>query len=142
MTQQSRRYNNFTLWLHGSDHDAKDTFWIKKISGDGSGRLLVVRRDDLNTTNYDQIAENELKKVQQKNTVVKLVVEGNYNINLNDPINILEANPGDLLGLSGRGLYIVSFVQQFSMPDYGSDTGDGFLTQITCNQLGSSNSAD
>jgi hypothetical protein len=142
MTQQSRKYNNFTLWLHGSDHDAKTTFWTKVVSGDGSGRLLVRRRDDLNTTNYEQIAENEKLKIQQKNTVVKMVVEGNYNLNLNDPINVLEANSGDLLGLSGRGLYVVSFVQQFSMPDYDSDTGDGFLTQITCNQLGSSNSAD
>jgi hypothetical protein len=165
MTQQSRRYNNFTLWVHGNDDDAKQTFWTKKVSGDGSGRLIVIRRSDLNTQNYDQIAQNELEKIQQKNTVVKMVVDGNYNLNLNDKMQVLESNNpidgayttvdlksqnstgaasglGDLLGLSGRGLYVVSFVHQFSMPDYGSDTGDGFLTQITCNQLGSSSGSD
>lgn len=133
--QQSRRCQNFTLRLHGYDQDGKETIFYDVVRGDGSGQFINRSRPDVNSQNYQQIANNIADEIERKNSVVKMLVDGNSDLNVNDKINIFESQSTDLLGFSGRDLFIVSIVQQFSMPDYAAGTGDGFLTHITCNQI-------
>lgn len=135
VTQQSRRCSNFTLVLHGYDHDGKQTIFYKaKPRGDGS-TIINRSRGDLNSQNYQQVAENLADEIERKNAVVKLLVDGDSTINVNDQLTIIETQTNDLLGFSGRPLFVVGVVQQFGMPDFGSSDGDGFLTHITCNQM-------
>src|SRR5579872_846767 len=136
MMQQSRRCNNFTLFLHGYDSDGKQTIFKQDNIGQG-GRIVHKNRQDLNSQNLDSIWNSLADEIQRKNTVAKMVVEGNLDLNVNDTINIYESESNDLLGLSGRNLYIASVIHSFSMADYGSSEADGFFTHVTCNQLGS-----
>jgi hypothetical protein len=138
MMQQSRRCNNFTLRLHGYDADQKQTIYYEKVVGTGQGKIISVNRQDLNSQNYIDVANNIAAAIERKNIVAKVVVNGNYNFNLNDNFQIMESESNDLLGMSGQQLYIASIVHQFSMPEFGSHVGDGFLTHLTLNQTGSS----
>lgn len=133
--QQSRRCANFTLRVHGYDQDGKETIFCDVVRGDGSGQFLSIPRGDLNSQNYLSIANNLADEITRKNAVVKMLVEGNSDLNINDKLNVFESESDDLLGFSGRDLFIVSIVHQFSMPDFGSSMADGFLTHISCNQL-------
>lgn len=139
--QQGRRCNNFTLFLHGYNRDGKQTIYYQKDVGSG-GRIIHKSRQDLNSTNMTAIANALAEEIQRKNTTLKMVVEGNLNLNVNDTIQVYEAEEADLLGLSGRNLYVSSVLHSFSMPDYGSEEGDGFLTHVTCNQLGAAGASD
>lgn len=141
MMQQSRRCNNFTLFLHGYDQNGKQTIYVQKDVGQG-GRIIHKNRQDLNAQNMESIWQSLADEIQRKNTVVKMVVEGNIDLDVNDTMNIYESESNDLLGLSGRDLFIASLIHSFSMADYGSSSADGFLTHVTCNQLGSSGSGD
>jgi len=131
--QQSRRCNNFTLFLHGTDVNGNQTLYKVDDVGTG-GRIIHKTRQDLNSENIDSIWQSIANEIQRKNLVAKLVVEGDVDINLNDTVTIAESEDNDLLGLDNKQLFIVSLLHSFSMPDYGSSVGDGFLTHITCNQ--------
>jgi len=131
---QARQYANFTLILHGYDPNAKSPLVRQTKRGDGSGHLFHVSRQDVNSENIKQLTENIADEMSRKQLVAKLVVDGDTGINVNDQIQIFETEEQDLLGLSGQQMFIVSVVQQFSMADYGTDSGEGFLTHITCNK--------
>lgn len=135
--QQARRCNNFTLFLHGTDVNGNQTIYKQNDVGQG-GRIIHKHRQDLNAQNLDSIWNSLAAEIQRKNIVAKLVVDGDISINLNDTVTINESEDKDLLGLAKKQLFIVSVLHSFSMPDYGSDVGDGFLTHITCNEVGSS----
>lgn len=139
--QQSRRCNNFTLFLHGYDRNGKQTIYLQQNVGAG-GHIVHKNRQDLNASNMQSIWQGLADEIQRKNTVCKMVVEGNLNLNVNDTLNVYESESNDLLGLSGRNLFITSVMHSFQMPDYGSAEGDGFLTHVTCNQIGSAGSSD
>jgi len=139
--QQGRRCNNFTLFLHGYNRDGKQTIYYQKDVGSG-GRIIHKSRQDLNSTNMEQIATSLAEEIQRKNTTLKMVVEGNLNLNVNDTMQVVEAEENDLLGLSGRNLYVSSVLHSFSMADYGSEAADGFLTHVTCNQLGAAGTTE
>jgi len=135
MLQQSRRCNNFTLRIHGYDRDGKETVIYEDKVGDGTGMFKSQNRPDINAQNAKQIWTSIADEIQRKNLVVKMIVDGDSSLNINDQVKIQESYTGDLLGLANRELFIVSIVQSFTMPDYGSAEGDGFLTHITCNQM-------
>ena len=135
MTQQSRRCSNFTLRVHGYDVNGKQTIFVDVVRGSGNGHFYHKSRQDLTAANAKEIADNLADEILRKNLVIKLVVEGNTDLNVNDQIQILESELGDLLGLDNRPLFITGILHSFSMPDYGSEEGDGFLTHITCNQM-------
>ena len=133
--QQSRRCNNFTLRLHGYDRDGKATIIYEHAVGDGTGKFISMNRPDINAQNAEQLWNAVADEIQRKNLVVKMVVEGDSSLNINDQVKIFEAESNDLLGLDNRQLFIVGIMQSFSMPDYGSSEGDGFMTHLTCNQI-------
>jgi hypothetical protein len=139
--QQSRRCSNFTLRVHGFDINGKETIFVDKIrpvGGTGAGHFYNKARQDLTSQNCDQIANNLADEIERKAVVAKLTVEGNTDLNVNDQLTIQESSLNDLLGMQNRQLYITSILHSFEMPDYGSTEASGFLTHITCNQLGSS----
>lgn len=135
MMQQSRECANFTLRVHGYDVSGKETIYKDVIRGTGTGHLYNKSRHDLTGANYVQIANNLADQIERKELVIKLVVEGDTSLRVNDTVRIQESELNDLLGLDNRPLYINGLLHSFSMPDYGSEEGDGFLTHITCNQL-------
>lgn len=145
--QQSRRCSNFTLRVHGYDSNGKETIFkdvIRPKGGSGSGHFYNKSRQDLTAQNCDDIANNLADEIERKAIVVKMTVEGDTSLNVNDQMRIIESSgdPGDLLGLSNHLLFITSVLHSFEMPDYGSTDAAGFLTHITCNQQGSAGGSD
>lgn len=132
--QQARRCSNFTLRVHGYDSSGKETIYKDVTRGSGSGHFYNRTRQDLDANNYVQIANNLADEIERKTLVVKMTVEGNTDLNVNDPVQVLQSEKGDLLGLDNRQLFIVGLMHSFEMPDYGSEEAAGFLTHITCNQ--------
>lgn len=133
--KQARRCENFTLHLHGYDRDGKETIVTDYVQGTGQGLFLSRRRPDVNAQNIDQVAKSIAESIARRNVVVKMVVEGNTDLNVNDQLKVLESESGDLLGMSNTQLFIVGLTHSFSMPDYPSNDGDGFYSHITANQL-------
>jgi hypothetical protein len=139
--QQSRRCSNFTLRLHGTDVNGKETIFIdvtRPVGSSGAGHHYNKHRFDLTAQNVDKIANNIADEIERKAVVVKLTVEGDTTLRVNDQVTIQESELGDLLGMQNRPLYIVSILHSFEMPDYGSTEAAGFLTHLTLNQAGGS----
>jgi hypothetical protein len=137
LMQQSRRCSNFTLRVHGFDIAGKETIYKDIVIGQGTGHFYNKSRQDLTAQNCNQIAQNLADEIQAKNVVVKMTVEGDTSLNVNDQLTVQESSLNDLLGMSNRPLFITSILHSFEMPDYGSTEAAGFLTHLTCNQLGS-----
>lgn len=134
ITQQSREYDNFTLRVHGYDPNGKETIYKDVVRGTGAGHFYNKSRQDLTGANYVQIANNLANEIQQKNLVVKMTVEGNLDLNVNDKLTVFDSELNDLLGLDNSPLFITGLLHSFEMPDYDSAESAGFLTHITANQ--------
>lgn len=129
--QQSRRCQNFTVYVASYDNSTKQLTEYTAMGGTGSGPTYTFHPAGLTQADVVAYAQARVVEIARRDLIITTTVDGDPKIDVNDQITIQEANSGDLLGLSNQKMYVSGLTHSFQMPEYGSDTGEGFLSHIT-----------